>query len=169
MFIAKSIVSVNSLLSMDEITYLIVPTPPATEPLAQPELRMTDNKPSSINDTPSDNSLPIHRIANARKIWPCATRSTSQTGASPFGLPMALSWKRVRMSLTTLSRRLATSAGDLSPRSLVRPSSSYNALTHTAVMTETHSPPGQPSLQISQIFSPRSSLCCFICALVRPS
>ena len=70
--------------------------------------------PSSSNETPSVNFLPIHRMANARSICPWATSRTSLLGASPFGFPIALSWKRVRISVISLSSRSVTSAGDLS-------------------------------------------------------
>ena len=60
------------LLTEYDQAYLSVPTPPA----------------SSSIDGLSCKFLPIHLIANARRMWPWATRSTSGGGPSPV-LPIA--------------------------------------------------------------------------------
>ena len=88
---------------------------------------MVESIPSNSKDTPSVNSRPIHRMANARRICPCATRRTSHGDAGAFafalrGLPPIISlWYRSRMSLTRRSRRLVTSAGDLKIRHELEP------------------------------------------------
>lgn len=78
-----------------QVTYLNVPTPPA----------------SRINDV-SIKGFPVHRIANARRICPCATTRTS-----PFPASEPLSrqgrWYFSLISAIRASRRLTTSSGDL--------------------------------------------------------
>jgi len=141
--------------------------------------------PSKSNEIPSVNPFPIHRIANALKICPCATISTSpDCRSSAEDLPIAFSWKRERMSCISLSRRLETSFGDLcNPQSLAThlpftspqkfPHSIFSQLPYhlpSSGCGRTYSPPGHPSCQISQLslnpFAFRSSR---ICGLVFPS
>ena len=71
--------------------------------------------PSNNRLTPSANSLPIHRIANALRMWPWATSRTSLlcAASSSLGAPMAWAWKRVRMAWMRRSRRWVMSFGDL--------------------------------------------------------
>lgn len=74
---------------------------------------MEETLPSKSNDTPSVSSRPIQRIANARRMWPCATTRTS-AGVDPlWGVFRLVSWNRVRMSCTSLSRRVSIACGDL--------------------------------------------------------
>lgn len=73
-------------------TYLKVPTPPA----------------SRIKDV-SCNGFPVHRIASARRIWPCATISTSPSSS----VPKHFRWYFSLISVIKLSSRRVTSSGDL--------------------------------------------------------
>lgn len=63
--------------------------------------------------TPSSSSLPIHRIAKARRMCPCATTRTSPAPHSSFGLPMTGLWYVSLISDIRASRRDTTSLGDL--------------------------------------------------------
>lgn len=69
--------------------------------------------PSKIRATPSSRSLPIHRIAKARRMCPCATMRTSPAPHSSFGLPMIGLWYVSLISDIRASRRDTTSLGDL--------------------------------------------------------
>lgn len=75
-------------------THLRVPTPPA----------------SRIKEV-SSNGLPVQRIANARRIWPCATTRTSPLGGSGFS--RLGRWYFSLISAMSASRRRTTSSGDL--------------------------------------------------------
>lgn len=83
----------------DTATHLSVPTPPA----------------SSRNATPSCRDLPTHRWANARRMWPWATISTSPSHASSLDLPITRACHLSRISRMSLSSLWVMSAGLLSP------------------------------------------------------
>ena len=50
------------------------------------EIKEMQDGPSNSKLTPSSNSLPIHRIANARRMCPCATSRTLPQGGAAFSL-----------------------------------------------------------------------------------
>lgn len=79
---------------MKHATHLNVPTPPA----------------SRIREV-SVNGLPVQRMANARRICPCATTRTSPFGASGFS--RLGRWYFSLISAMRASRRRTTSSGDL--------------------------------------------------------
>ena len=83
-------------------SYLNVPTPPA----------------SSRSCTPSWRFLPTQRMANARRIWPCATMRTSPLATSSGDFPMTGLWYFSRISSMMRSRRSVISSGPLITRSV---------------------------------------------------
>ena len=117
-----------------KITHLKVPTPPASKIKLGFDLTST----------------PTHRAANALKIWPCATISTS-FGPVPFFPFHPASFPNfsgpchfARISFISASNRAVMSAGD--------------------------SPPSQPSRQMSQLGSrPRFARLSRIWEEVKPS
>lgn len=152
-------------------TYLKVPTPPA----------------SRISEV-SFNGLPVQRMANARRMCPCATTRTSPFGWSGFSKQGR--WYFSLISVIRASRRRTTSSGDLEamqklarvfqrqwqcprqcqtlPGSTLEPCE-ICTMKRLKSRGYTHSPPGHPSVQIFQGPSPLSSLKARICLLVNPS
>jgi hypothetical protein len=151
---------------MEGSTHLNVPTPPA----------------SRIKDV-SVNGFPVHRIANARRMCPCATTSTSPASS---GLSKQGRWYFSLMSAITASRRRTISSGDLVDVSMIHITPSIPdcnrsktpiSKTHSTRRgkrrkkwkRKTYSPPGHPSVQIFQGSMPFSALCFLISFEVNPS